>query len=247
VNLPDGSKILVSVGYADIRVVKLGLMNIPTRNIWAFDFGFPIRTSPSTTTNKAQAAMEAILSIVETCQTLSDVERKLSADGMRLSTAAISRTGEVPDAESGKRAKEELVNRMMSGVNMITVGIFSRLLSRFSRTLPQKTAGMLAAAVVNELFFRPPVNQEAAAFLRSNYKQVQEEIANLSGDAEIKNAFTQAIRVNLIISQEQGKISTQEAIGKLEQSMKRGVLLQGGEMPTPEHFLPFAHNFQTAA
>ncbi len=47
VNLSDGTKLLVSIGSTDIRVIKLGLLNIPTGTVWAFDRGFPIRMSQS--------------------------------------------------------------------------------------------------------------------------------------------------------------------------------------------------------
>ncbi len=247
VNLQDGTKVLVSVGGTDIRVVKLGFLNIPVGNLWTFEFGFPIRVSSSTTTEQAKRAMNAVVAVVEGCLTLDEVQRKLSVDGARLLASAVGAKGAQEVGESLKMMENELLKKNTTGVNMIQMAMFVRLCTRFVRTFPEETARLLAAAVVNELFFRPPGNQEAADFLKRNYSQVQEEIANLRTDEEIRTAFTQAIRVQWTILHAQGKISPKETVAQLEQRRNMGILMPGGEIPQVDAFLQLATEFYQSA
>lgn len=144
---------------------------------------------------------------------------------------------------AAEMAKQTLVTEMADGVNMIMTGIFTLLSTRLKRTYPD-CAPTLAAAVVNEMFFRP---QPAQDFCLQYYHQIREEIRKLSDDEGIKAAFTQAIRVNTLIHQQTGMISTQEGSRRLEHCLKRGLLIQGGNFPTPPTFLPFAEHFLTMA
>ena len=84
VNLPDGTKLLISVGSTDMRVAKLGFLNIPVGTVWKYDFGFPpIRTNPSTATEASKKVMDAILRIVEGCQSLPEAQHRLHDEGTR--------------------------------------------------------------------------------------------------------------------------------------------------------------------
>jgi len=99
--LPDGAKIYVSVNLTDIRAAKLGLFGVMFRNVWTFDFGFPIRTELTKSTEHSKKALDVVLTILDRCQTLTDVKPKLSADGGRLLTLLFLGTSgddAIPDA-----------------------------------------------------------------------------------------------------------------------------------------------------
>jgi hypothetical protein len=243
VNLPDGTKVLVSIGSTDIRVVKLGFLNIPAGEVWTFEFGFPLRINLSRTSEQATRVLDATLAVVEGCLTIDEVQQKLSADGARLLACAVGPEGAPREKESLAMIEKELLKKMTAGVSTIQMAMFERLCARFERSCHEETAQMLAAAVVNELFFRPPGNQEAADFLRRNYTQVQDEISNLKMDHEIRVAFTQALRVQQAVLHAQGKISSQEMATQMGQRGDMGILIPGGDFPEVEGFLEFAVRF----
>ncbi len=78
VNLPDGKKVLVSFGSTDVRVVRLGFMNLPMGTVWSYDFGFPIRSHPSKPTSASISLMNGILSYIEDCQTIEEIPATLA-------------------------------------------------------------------------------------------------------------------------------------------------------------------------
>jgi len=103
VNLPDGTKVLISTGRSDIRVTKLGFLNLPVGVIWKFDFGVPIQTDPARPPEHVKSAMDAIVCIVEGCETLAQAQRKLSADGVRLLATAVAK-GSTPEEQGSLKS-----------------------------------------------------------------------------------------------------------------------------------------------
>ena len=131
---------------------------------------------------------------------------------------------------------------MMSGVDMVRIGIFGRLAYRYASKMEREKAGLLAAAVTNELFSSSPSNPKAEKFLESNRELIEREIYNLRDDDEIRNAITQAIRVKALVLHEKTE-NTQETLALLEKLLKLGILVPGGETPSPDIFLPMALEF----
>ena len=52
--------------------------------------------------------------------------------------------------------KKRLAKKMLSGVDMVKLGVLDRLAERFQLRYGEETANLLAAAVVNELFSEIP-------------------------------------------------------------------------------------------
>jgi hypothetical protein len=133
--------------------------------------------------------------------------------------------------------------QMINGVNMVKVGVFGRLSSRFRVKYGEEKGNLLAAAVTNELFSSPSLNRKGKKFLKSNRETVQKELSDLRNDDEIRNAVTQAVRVKVIISQAQSNQAKESLLSPLEKLKELGILVSGGETPSPNTFLPMASRF----
>jgi hypothetical protein len=139
--------------------------------------------------------------------------------------------------------KKTLLKRMVSGIDMVKIGVYGRLSQRFKAKYGEEQVGLLATAVTNELFSELPSNPSAEKFLKSNKDIVERELSNLRSDDEICNAVTQAVRVKLTISYDKGNHTQEQLFDPLEKLKKFGILVSGGDTPSPDTFLPMAYDF----
>ena len=139
--------------------------------------------------------------------------------------------------------KKRFSKRMLSGVEMVKLGVLDRLAERFQRRYGEETANSLAAAVVNELFSEIPSDPHAQEFLKLNKDVVEREVSNLKHDDEICNAVTQAVRVKASLSCDQSGNVTGPLLDHLEKLTRLGILIPAGETPTQSSFLRMASEF----
>ena len=140
-------------------------------------------------------------------------------------------------------SKKSLMNRMISGVDMVKYGIYRHLRVRLSARYGWEKAGWVAAAVTNDLFSEYPSDIEAEEFLESHRETIEKELFNLQNDDEIRNVVTQAIRVKCTVSYAEGVKTRNSLIDPVEKLMKLGILITGGDAPSPETFLSMAYEF----
>lgn len=142
--------------------------------------------------------------------------------------------------------EKALFDKMLSGVDRVKIGVFGRLAQRYETKMGREEANLLAAAITNELFSDTPSNPGAQRFLESNRTLIEKEILNLQNDDEIRNAVTQAVRVKAIVSYDKSGNAQESLLDPLEKLKKLGILVPGGETPSPENFLPMAVEFYDA-
>ena len=143
----------------------------------------------------------------------------------------------------GKLFKKRFSKKMLSGVDMVKMGVLDRLAKRYQSRYGQETADSLAAAVVNELFSEIPSDPHAQEFLKLNKKVVERELSNLKRDEEICNAVTQAVRIKASLSYEQGEDVGRLLPEHLEKLARLGILIASVETPIPSSFLRMANEF----
>ena len=139
--------------------------------------------------------------------------------------------------------KKRLSKKILSGVDMVKLGVLDRLAERFQGRYGEETANSLAAAVVNELFSEIPSDPHAQEFLKLNKHVVERELSNLKNDDEICNAVTQAVRVKASLSCDQNGNVHESLLDALEKLNTLGILVPGGDIPTPNSFLRMANKF----
>lgn len=139
--------------------------------------------------------------------------------------------------------KKRFSKRMLSGVEMVKLGVLDRLAARFQRRYGQETANSLAAAVVNELFCEIPSDPHAREFLKLNKDVVEREVSKLKYDDEIRNAVTQAVHVKASLSCDESGNVSRPLLGHIEKLTRLGILSPTEETPTPSSFLRMASEF----
>ena len=139
--------------------------------------------------------------------------------------------------------KKRFSKKMLSGVDMVKLGVLDRLAERFKSRYGQETANSLAAAVVNDLFSEVPSDPHAKEFLKLNKDVVERELSNLKHDGEICNAVTQAVRIKVSLSYDQSEDVRRLLPEHLEKLASLGILIATVETPTPSSFLRMANEF----
>ena len=139
--------------------------------------------------------------------------------------------------------KKVLLKKMLSGVDMVKVGVYGRLSSRFKAKYGEVKAGLLAAAVTNEVYSESLSNLDAKKFLESHKDIVERELSSLQNDDEIRNIVTQAIRVKATVSYAKDVRNQESLLNPIEKLKKFGILVSGGDAPSPGTFLPMAYEF----
>lgn len=132
---------------------------------------------------------------------------------------------------------------MLSGVEMVKLGVLDRLAERFKGIYEQETADALAAAVVNELFANKPADPLAREFYITNKNTIGRELANLQYDDQICKIITQAIRILVSLSDEHESGMQNLPDGHVDKLTKLGIFLPDEYTPTPNFFLQMAHDF----
>jgi hypothetical protein len=141
------------------------------------------------------------------------------------------------------KRKKKLMRKMLEAVDLIKMGLYVRLKSKFLLQYDKDFSGSLAGAIINELFSESLSKQRATEFYNSNKELIVQEIENLKNSKEIKNAITKAVRVKQTVYFAENRISASSMIEPIEKLEKLGFLIPGGESPNPKNFIPMAINF----
>jgi hypothetical protein len=133
--------------------------------------------------------------------------------------------------------------KMLSGVEMVKLGVLDHLAERFKGIYGQETADSLAAAVVNELFANKPADPYAREFFITNKDVIERELANLQYDDQTCKIITQAIRIMASLSDEHESRMQDSLDAHVHKLTKLGIFLPDEYTPTPSFFLQMAHEF----
>ena len=139
--------------------------------------------------------------------------------------------------------KKLLLRSMNTGVDQVKLGLYSILRSKFATEHGEDTAGSLAAAVTNEIFSELPSTPEAEEFLQSHRDIVERELSTLKHDDRIRAVVTQAVRVKTTISYAKGVRGRESLLDPIDKLLQLGILLPGGDPPSPWSFLRSAEEF----
>jgi len=133
--------------------------------------------------------------------------------------------------------------KMLSGVEMIKMGVLDRLAVRYKGIYGQETADSLAAAIVNELFCQKPADPHARDFFSTNKHVIEREMSNLKYNDEMCKIITQAIRMKASLSDEHSDDTTKFPDDHIEKLTKLGIFIPNEYTPTPNLFLQKANEF----
>lgn len=132
---------------------------------------------------------------------------------------------------------------MLTGIEEIKLGVLDRLIERFMGIYGKETADLLAAAVVNELFYQHAADPIAQEFLSTNMHAVEKELSNLKYDDQICKVITQAIRIKASLIDEHNNDALKAMYDHIEKLTRLEIFIPNEFTPTPNLFLQMATEF----
>ncbi len=141
-----------------------------------------------------------------------------------------------------KRAESALVRELEATANLVKVGLYARLVERYSQEFELENAKFLAAAVTNEAFSDQPSDGQAITFLERQRPLVEEKLRELSKDYHVCNVLTQTLAAWAMVPLLEG--ATADAwIDPLEKLQRYGILIPGGSAPELKQLIPLVTEF----
>jgi len=139
--------------------------------------------------------------------------------------------------------KQNLLKRMSGGVDAVKMGLYRHLVHQFNNQYDPEFSGRLSASVVNEVFSAIAPQEENRRFASENADLIVSKTTEIACNHQFRRIITDAIRVQMTIrySDERSDIPLDmDPINKLK---KYGILIPGGDQPTPSKFTPDAYEF----
>jgi hypothetical protein len=140
-------------------------------------------------------------------------------------------------------AMRRLIKQIEHSTDLVKLGLAERLANKYAKTYGGDIAMALAAAVTNEVFSEQPGNDQGKAFLQQNRALVEQELLKLREDSYICRVLTETVRAGMIVPYAKGIRTAEAFLDPLEKLQRLGILIPGGEAPSPSTFFPLANEF----
>lgn len=97
------------------------------------------------------------------------------------------------------RRRKKFIEKIDYGITQVKHGVYLRLERRFRDVYGEVDAGMIAAAITNELFSEKALTDTAVEYAKNNRAQIKKEIEALKSDDEIKRAVSDTLNVKMTV------------------------------------------------
>lgn len=139
--------------------------------------------------------------------------------------------------------KREFIPSLREGVDVVRMIFFKELKTylgdKYSHE-EESYAGLLAAAMMNELFGTPNTQERFARFHEANREVVEEELGNVASRFEpLKILLTDALRMHFLCNEQEQINDSSMAI--LEKAKAYGILIEERDVPLPKGFMELVY------
>jgi hypothetical protein len=146
-------------------------------------------------------------------------------------------------ADKDKKMARSFIPSLREGVDLVRMIFFRQMRDHFSESSPGEEPqfyGMLAAAVLNELFGTPNPEEKFVAFAACNRERIDAELAELvTNFKELRIPLTDALRIHYLCNYQEG-IDGDEAM-VLGRARDLGVLIEERDVPLPKGFMELVY------
>ena len=105
--------------------------------------------------------------------------------------------------------------------------------------------GMLAGAIMNELFGTPNSTEKFAEFANQNKETIESELRGIATQfPDLKIPLTDALRIHFLCNHQEGIGDNNEEI--LRKARDYGVLIEERDVPLPKGFMELVHRIGVA-
>lgn len=131
---------------------------------------------------------------------------------------------------------------MLGAVSSVQAATYRRLERQYAVDLGEDVAGLLAAAIVNELFGQESDIAAAISFRKEKCSLITLKLSELKNDLELRIAVTQANRV-LAAVQCSKDSDASRIVAHFKKLDKLGILVPNSAAPTLSTFMPLVQKY----
>ena len=147
------------------------------------------------------------------------------------------------------KVDRQFIPSLREGVDMVRMIFFKSLKDHLTSKGQQDEAhcGMMAAAVMNELFGTPNPEPRFAAFREEQGEAIDQELAQVATNfPKLLIPLTDALRIHFLCNVQEGFESDEEQAPVLARAHALGILLQERDVPLPKGFMELVHRLGQA-
>ncbi|MEW6520703.1 MAG: hypothetical protein AB1461_14960 [Thermodesulfobacteriota bacterium] len=137
----------------------------------------------------------------------------------------------------------KLIPALREGIDVVRMIFFRNLKGHLRRKYPDQGeayAGMLAGAMMNDLFATPNPQEQFRAFAEENSGRIRQELANIPGEfADMCILLTDALRMHFLCNHQEGVADNSEEF--LKKAKDYGILIESREVPLPKGFMELVY------
>lgn len=137
----------------------------------------------------------------------------------------------------------KLIPSLREGIDVVKMIFFKKLKAYLLKKFPEEGdayAGMLAGAMMNDLFGSPNPQEKFRIFAEENSKRIRQELENVSREfKDLCILLTDALRMHFLCNHQEGIEGNNEEI--LKKARTYGILIESRDVPLPKGFMELVY------
>jgi hypothetical protein len=146
-------------------------------------------------------------------------------------------------ANDEREIDRKFIPSLREGVDVVRMIFFKQMRDHFAETSSGKEPqfyGMLAGAVMNELFGTPNPDETFSTFVVENRERIDEELSYLATNfKELRIPLTDALRIHYLCNFQEEIDGDEAAV--LARAKELGVLMEERDVPLPKGFMELVY------
>jgi hypothetical protein len=142
-----------------------------------------------------------------------------------------------------ENVKRELIPSLREGVDIVRIIFFKNMKKYISEKYQEEDnsfSGMLAGAIMNELFGTLNPAEKFSIFAETNSEIIQQELNNVKEQfPDLRILLTDALRIHFLCNHQEGIDDNNEEI--LKKAKDYGILMEERDVPLPKGFMELVH------
>lgn len=142
-----------------------------------------------------------------------------------------------------EKIDRKFIPSLREGIDVVKMIFFRNLKKYLIKKFPEKgdvCAGMLAGAMMNELFGSPNPQEKFMTFAAENSELIKQELNNVSREfSELCILLTDALRMDFLCNHQEGIGENNEEI--LKKARDYGILIESRDLPLPKGFMELVY------
>ncbi|MEA3547072.1 MAG: hypothetical protein U9R66_05350 [Thermodesulfobacteriota bacterium] len=144
-----------------------------------------------------------------------------------------------------EQIERKLIPSLREGVDVIRMIFFKRLkeylVSKYGQESPP-FHGMLAGAIMNELFGTSNPDEKFVLFARENQDRIQEELKLVASEFEdLRILLTDGLRIHFLCNHQEELVEEKENEELLARAREYGILIEERDVPLPKGFMELVY------